>query len=769
MSNDPVSNTSLNRINKAYVQVPPSPLTYLPLNTPVHVVTSPRLKENTPLRSLQNATMSSHATSSVSAKRKASDREPSSLVFDGVNPSLSAKKSKLSASAVTNATPLKTKQTPQTTAPAPNACPEFPNGWTYCHQCNKKRDLTTTIRCTVVDKVKTAKDNSLRERQCVNKYCKPCLRNRYNEDFDVLKQRQGKNGATTAFKCPRCMGICNCPRCRKSQGLEAIGALPKQKTKPAKEPSNESKISKKSKVEIVLTSRPKEKEEVKKISRPLPKLKWDSVPVALTQEQVDERILIREFLLRFSELLDPPIAKMNLEELEFIGGKSRRNEDEDDANIWVSEACVKSILTGLLGLLAKDQPMDVAKTIKSTIRELRSVGGSLNKMWACLSTLRTELANPRASESSATTSQTSNNEPPLTFPDPLPPPLSTVANLRSLRSLQPTTDAVNVLHTTQMIPVILSLIHSSLSSATIREDIDQSMKDSKDFARDAKEATKLENERWEKDRVGMDNPTKNKNKTMENKAKRETHRTQILHIESCLKIVSKSFLPRFQALGTDDDGRTYYALSPGVAERDAAFEYLECASSEKPMKPKKKGRTVSEEDRSEMREWTWFVAVWGKRPPLTPAEQKAKEEEKAHRMSVDGDEDRSEDEDSDDSEDDDADVEKWWGFWDPEEISKLAEWISIKSGIDEEVQVSDKQSGSISSKTNGHHVPLSPRQEQLKRLVVELNDYATLLQWRVREDKSHLASRSPRVEDVKSGERSQKGSPAEAIPPSRFY
>lgn len=54
-----------------------------------------------------------------------------------------------------------------------------------------------------------------------------------------------------------------------------------------------------------------------------------------------------------------------------------------------------------------------------------------------------------------------------------------------------------------MIPVLVSLIHSVLETANIREEIDQGIKDARDIARDAKEAIKIENERWAKERQDM--------------------------------------------------------------------------------------------------------------------------------------------------------------------------------------------------------------------------------------------------------------------------
>ena len=65
-----------------------------------------------------------------------------------------------------------------------------------------------------------------------------------------------------------------------------------------------------------------------------------------------------------------------------------------------------------------------------------------------------------------------------------------------------------------MIPVLISHIHSVLETANIREEIDQGIRDARDIARDAKEATKIENERWEKgkERKDMDGVSKIKMK-----------------------------------------------------------------------------------------------------------------------------------------------------------------------------------------------------------------------------------------------------------------
>jgi hypothetical protein len=69
---------------------------------------------------------------------------------------------------------------------------------------------------------------------------------------------------------------------------------------------------------------------------------------------------------------------------------------------------------------------------------------------------------------------------------------------------------VNIVNSSQMIPVLVSLVHSVLETALVREELDQGAKDAKDMTRDAKEATRIENERWEKERNSMEVAPKDK-------------------------------------------------------------------------------------------------------------------------------------------------------------------------------------------------------------------------------------------------------------------
>jgi len=110
-----------------------------------------------------------------------------------------------------------------------------------------------------------------------------------------------------------------------------------------------------------VASKTNSKEPSKAKPKDLPTLKWTAVPIHLTQVEAEERIFIREFVLRFGDLLDPVVAKSHIEELEMIGGKPRKSDDEDEVTGWVSDACVKALVGGLLGLLAKDRESHVAK------------------------------------------------------------------------------------------------------------------------------------------------------------------------------------------------------------------------------------------------------------------------------------------------------------------------------------------------------------------------------------------------------------------------
>jgi len=121
---------SVKRANSAYIQVPSTALdldVYRPLNTPTQVAAGGNLKENTPLWS-HSSSMGTTAPSATFNKRKHSEQDGSSSEVPSVKKvKTAAPGSQIGVNPLTGK-PLVTSE-------------DFPDGFAYCHQCNKKRDL----------------------------------------------------------------------------------------------------------------------------------------------------------------------------------------------------------------------------------------------------------------------------------------------------------------------------------------------------------------------------------------------------------------------------------------------------------------------------------------------------------------------------------------------------------------------------------------------------------------------------------------------------
>lgn len=61
-----------------------------------------------------------------------------------------------------------------------------------------------------------------------------------------------------------------------------------------------------------------------------------------------------------------------------------------------------------------------------------------------------------------------------------------------------------------------------------------------------------------------------------------------------------------------------------------------------------------------------------------------------------------------------ADEPQWWGFWDPVEIRRLAEWINVTNDLK---KTTDNSRSPVVSRT-------------LDGLVKNITEYAALLEWR---------------------------------------
>ncbi|EKM74655.1 hypothetical protein AGABI1DRAFT_80849 [Agaricus bisporus var. burnettii JB137-S8] len=615
----------------------------------------------------------------------------------------------------------------------PNACPDYPNGFIYCHQCSKKRDPKE--KDPEKDKPKEkSREKPPRQRRCVAKYCKFCLKNRYDVEFDdvVNAARNARfepghiDSAGYFYRCPKCSDTCNCPRCRKSKGLEPMGfPAPKPSASKSKADRQSKKHANGDSASTAKGAKGPRKPKVK----PLPIVEWTPVPVRLPLYEAEARFHIREFVLRFADLFEPSLPRTNLEELEEIGGGRHQGRDEhDDMVSWVSEFCVKSIIVGLLNLLAKELQGPLSLAIKNAVKEIRNLGVNLNKIWPVLATLRDSPPppDPLLFTSPHSTLPGSSSPFTFTFPDPLSPPSS--LDIRTIRSTRTnaTTDnyGIHIAYSAQMVPVVEALMEDVLMTTAVREELEEGVREGmKETIKEQKEAVKRETERWDVVRKSMETRVKLKAQILENRAKREYHKLKNVSLENSLKTLVPKYAARFTPLGMDSEDRVYWILSPGVSEREAAQDFImSCSSDDKLIKSNrkkivmKKARVLNMEERIEMRSWSWFLAVWGKRPEDAAVGSGGQEEE----------------------EEEDKDREGWWGFYEPLEILKLSEWISMKAGLDDENKdsnISATTTVPLSASLHSLHPHPQQKLQELKNLVEELRAFAVLLEWRCREDK----------------------------------
>lgn len=137
------------------------------------------------------------------------------------------------------------------------------------------------------------------------------------------------------------------------------------------------------------------------------------------------------------------------------------------------------------------------KAIRTGIKDVRSSGVNLNKIWRILESLRDSVD---ASETGSDSSDSSDSDIVPTFPDPLPPPINAIS-ARSTRSV--TNNSINIVNSAQMVPVVMGLIDAVLESVFIRYEIDEGFKAIKEIKREARDCAKNEDERWETERKSL--------------------------------------------------------------------------------------------------------------------------------------------------------------------------------------------------------------------------------------------------------------------------
>ncbi|KAF8260966.1 hypothetical protein EI94DRAFT_1833576 [Lactarius quietus] len=761
-------------LKEVYVLVPRSPYS---LSASEAIGTRTANDFHNPLTPLRVHNMQSASSAPATIKRRHSEDTYNEMDLRVNAPETKSKRRKVSA------TESKTQNASRTThTVTSNATPEFPNGFFYCHQCNKKRDAAVGLYCTFNNKTR-----------CRAKYCRPCLRNRYGQDSDEIKGR-GINGTSKEmaghdkslgyiFKCPRCAGNCNCRGCRKAMGLEPTGNL----TLAAKKTGADSvavMLNGNAKMTGILPGKgrqipdpppkpkvpkppraldnapaaviPKLKQTTIRQPKPLPKVTWTPLPVpsSFTLDRALPRIAIREFVVRFGRLLD--MSRAHLEELEEIGGRRPHEVDDPDSDSeqdievemgWISETCLRAILLGLLNLLSQVElgGKQGKKAIQDAIQEIKASRANLSRIWGALASLRTEIEKVDGTS---------------IFPDPLSPPQHT--KIHTTRSGALNGAGLNVATTAQLVPVVLPLIEMVLETQAVHDELDEGVKEAKERAKEEKERAKAIREQW-------DLTKKNGNL---GKAARAEHHRSLSALEQALRVTLHTHAPRFAPLGIDHEGRTYFALTPSIAERDAAASLLAGDSSKG---GKAHGRAIiSADERNTLRRWGWFIAVWGQKPAdgLVPARE-------------------DDDDDDDDTEDDmEEEEERWWGLWRADEIRKLADWIAIKSGCGEEQPAEDwrrrtlENGGTRSGVQSSHLTPLFdasdtedeggeygrviPTQNELEALVRSLREYAEVLDWRAwRMEEEHVI-----LDDKENGAaKKSKAVAAQIRPvaPANFY
>lgn len=322
------------------------------------------------------------------------------------------------------------------------------------------------------------------------------------------------------------------------------------------------------------------------------------------------------------------------------------------------------------------------------MKDIRSCGANLSKLWAVLSGLRDVLGRDA-------------------FPNPLPGPEVSVRMTRNTHVDE--AQLLSVAFAAQLVPVVVALQEAAMASSKIRKEIDEGVQSSKDMVRDVREATKKEAERWEQQKKDIASAAKGgKEATL--KAARQEHKQHLQKLDGMTKILSHAYSPRSGYLGQDTEGRIYWALSPGMPEREEALAFLEACKEVEGKGKKAKGRKSAPNavDGEELEDWSWFVAVWGSEPRNAVAKSKPDDEEEA-----------------------------WWGIWEPAEIRKLSQWLTIKYRLDEEDEsLATKDIWWAREGQKTIRINSLPSKHELASLVKGLDEYATVLQWRIEKESS---------------------------------
>lgn len=314
---------------------------------------------------------------------------------------------------------------------------------------------------------------------------------------------------------------------------------------------------------------------------------------------------------------------------------------------------------------------------------------------------------------------------PMAIPDPSPRPPPSSAPIesefiesearplrKSTRIIKPRNVLVNlgqalpavdlsVTDSTQLIPPLVALCEWAGQGQSVREEIETGMVEAKEANRRYWAAVREENERWtaqrttfgleedkgnvpgdKNDKRSADDKSKGRPKFKDPETERAyqaalaAHKKSLADLLHANELVLQGGAPRFSPLGSDAQGRVYYAAS---AHRRSG----------------KRAKVPSDEDRDGMTKWGWFLAVWTAGDAASEKSDKEK---------------------------------KWFGFSNPAEIRQLAKWIAATESLDlKDADVDDVMHSNDEQDTQERR----PSRGELKVLVKNLNEYADLLAWRI--------------------------------------
>lgn len=311
---------------------------------------------------------------------------------------------------------------------------------------------------------------------------------------------------------------------------------------------------------------------------PMPELK--PLPYTITKQEAEDRMMMREFFHRFSELLRFP--------------KTHRDA-LDDFSRPLELNPVKNMFSSLLDILTEDATeKDLRESLKETRVNVRR-STDVKELGALIMELTQSLS--------------------LASPAVVP------------QGTKHRKKAAAVDSTAQLIPSILSLIEFSLQGPSIRDDVAEGVEESKRIRTTVEEKIKLEKTIWtnvkktwtERRDAALEAEQKAKEKLKEGetlpasetfdlkqwkedfRAIEAKHQTKIRRLQLGLMQQLSMNLLRFTPAGTDLDGRTYWILSL----------------------PAEGTRTPSAEDREEFRRWAWFLAAWVPSPSTPSATSQA--------------------------------------------------------------------------------------------------------------------------------------------------